>query len=484
MRTKTSLTRLLVAGLVIGSGVAVGSGLVSANGSARIAEAAVVRPDLYWVRPAGASQVPGPDSRVEVHALDGASTYTSWQMHAPLPGTGASVAQWRFVIGDANADDIPDLYGLNVAANGGRNTNIHVYDGKTRFTTTLVNQQLPDIGGASDARRHTFFAADYDNDGRDDLYAVDASGGGTGVHVFDAGDRFESFLAHRVLPVGGQADLSKWQFAGGDVDGDGRADVYMFNGSNANNTRTSVHVTTAASGYRTASTNRVLPGFVQTTSDRFRFSVADHDGDGKGDVFGIDSQSGTSTAVHVIYAGSGFTTGIHRPTAMAAFNLSLNPTITAWKPTPAKTNPTGIRQKIAKYANDEVGVRAAGCDKYHPQCDGGATPWCAMFATWVWEKAGVAGVPRGEFVARGLGKWGKNRGLFSGTPRVGDWVIWGPPDGAVGGHVDIVVAVHSATEIVVVGGNFSDKVTKRTVNPRSDTTRGHTVSGYVSPPGA
>jgi hypothetical protein len=96
----------------------------------------------------------------------------------------------------------------------------------------------------------------------------------------------------------------------------------------------------------------------------------------------------------------------------------------------------------------------------------------------------VAGVPRDNFVARGLGLWGKNRGLFHSTPQVGDWAIYGPPDGVVGGHVDVVVAVHSATEIVVVGGNVGNRVYKDTIDPRTYRMRGLLISGYVSPPGA
>lgn len=488
MRTNTKRWGpLLAAGLAMGAGlVAVPVSGVQAQVPAQVQ--AVVVPDLYWVRPAGASGVPGASTRVEVHALDGATTYTTWAMHAPSSATGADNAQWKFVVGDANADDVPDLYALNVKANSSRNTNIHVFDGRTRYTTTLVNQVLPDIGAAFDMARYRFFAADLDADGRDDLYAVDASGGRTAVHVFDAGDRFESFLAHRLLPGIGQVDLNRWQFAGGDVDGDHRADVYMIDGGDAVNKTTAVHITSAKGGYARSETNRVLPGFLNAPYQRFRFSVADFDGDGKSDVYGIDSQSGngTNTAVHIITAGSGFTAGIHRPTAMGAFNLAQDPILTAWAPTAAVTHPTTIRKKIAKLANDEVGARESACDRYHPSCNEGALAWCAMFATWTWQNAGVAGVPRNTFVARALGKWGKDRGLFHSTPQVGDWAIYGPPDGKRGGHVDVVVAVHSATEIVVVGGNVSDRVTKRTINPQTARMGEDNVliSGYVSPPGA
>ena len=482
-RSRTRRLRWLVAGLVVASGVAgVGVALPAA-------QAAVAEPDVFWVRPSGASA--GPDSKVEVHVLDGASTYTKWQTHVATSHAGVSPREWRFVVGDANGDDVADLYMLSVAAGDNTRTDLHVYDGRTRFTTTLLNQVLPGIGATSDATRYQFFAADMDADGRDDLYAVDARDNGgknTAVHVFDAGDRFESFLAHRRLPVVGGADLQRWQFGGGDVDGDNRADVYMIDGADDGGKYTAVHITPASNGYTAATINRRLHGLAGTNASRWRFSVADQNGDGRGDVFGIDSQDngGKDTAVHIAYADTAFTTGTHRRTILTAFDLAKNPTITAWKSTPARTNPTTLGQKIAKRANDEVGVREAACDRYHPRCDAGELAWCAMFATWTWEMSGVKGVPRDTFVARGLGLWGKNHGLFHATPKVGDWAIYGPPDGATGGHVDVVVAVHSATEIVVVGGNVSDRVTKRTINPKTARSGADNVliSGYVSPPGS
>ncbi len=168
--------------------------------------------------------------------------------------------------------------------------------------------------------------------------------------------------------------------------------------------------------------------------------------------------------------------------------LSADPS-TCTSTTPA--NP--IRGKIASLALGEVGTGEASCDKYNDGCNHGANDWCAMFATWTWSTAGVSGVPRGTWVARGLGKWGVDHGLFKsrsgsahGSPKPGDWAIYGAPDGTTGGHVDVVTAVHPDGTLTVVGGNVSNKVTKRTIDP--DTARSGAdnvlISGYVTPPGA
>jgi len=168
--------------------------------------------------------------------------------------------------------------------------------------------------------------------------------------------------------------------------------------------------------------------------------------------------------------------------------LSANPgTCTSTAPT------NQLRSKIATLVKNEVGTVEADCDKYHSSCDGGRVAWCAMFATWSWATAGVSGVPRGQWYAQGLGKWGVDHGLFRyrsgsnhGSPKIGDWAVYGPPQAEGGGHVDVVTAVHPDGTLTVVGGNVSNKVSKRTIDP--DTARmgadNVLISGYVSPPGA
>lgn len=115
-----------------------------------------------------------------------------------------------------------------------------------------------------------------------------------------------------------------------------------------------------------------------------------------------------------------------------------------------------------------------------------------MFAKWVWKQAGVSSVPSTNF-ARGLGAWGQSNGLFKsrsgsakGSPKIGDWVIYGTPEDASGGHVQIITAVHPDGTLTVVGGNQSDAVRKSVIDP--DTARSGAddlaISGYVTPPGA
>ncbi|MGN9786939.1 CHAP domain-containing protein [Nonomuraea sp. ZG12] len=158
-------------------------------------------------------------------------------------------------------------------------------------------------------------------------------------------------------------------------------------------------------------------------------------------------------------------------------------------PQAAAANAAPSRGVIAATANAEVGTTGDGnqCQKYGPLC----ADWCAMFATWVWERAGVAGGPRTTYVATAIGSWGADRGLFKrrssgGKPLPGDIVVYGEPGSGTGGHVSIVHTVHGDGTITTIDGNYNNRVAKRSINPATARAgaRDVLISGYVSPPGA
>ncbi|MGP3949732.1 peptidoglycan-binding protein [Streptomyces sp. 7N604] len=143
---------------------------------------------------------------------------------------------------------------------------------------------------------------------------------------------------------------------------------------------------------------------------------------------------------------------------------------------PAPPAQGSTRQKIVSIAASQLGVRETGsnCNPY-----GSCDAWCAMFGTWVWQKAGV-NVPHRAFTGdwftwglrNGHSSWGY-RGL-----RPGDAVMYGsgPASTSTSKHVDLVEQVHANGTITVIGGNVSDKVTRRVKNPA---TAG--IYGYVRP---
>lgn len=120
--------------------------------------------------------------------------------------------------------------------------------------------------------------------------------------------------------------------------------------------------------------------------------------------------------------------------------------------------PIDLRRAL-EVADNEIGYRESGNNhqKYSPAVPGlewsQNQPWCATFTCWVFLQAG--GKPGEDFpltasCAQQVA-WGKQRGRFYSSPRVGDLALFGP-NGAT--HVEIVVAVNGG-QITTIGGNTS-----------------------------
>jgi len=116
-------------------------------------------------------------------------------------------------------------------------------------------------------------------------------------------------------------------------------------------------------------------------------------------------------------------------------------------------------KKLIDILESQIGYRESGNNhqKYSPAVPGlewsQNQPWCATFNSWAYLKAGLK--PNVDFpvTASCLAgvSWYKSRGRWSGTPKVGSQVFYGPNGGT---HVEIVVAVSGST-ITTIGGNTS-----------------------------
>ncbi|BAJ27130.1 MULTISPECIES: CHAP domain-containing protein [Kitasatospora] len=186
--------------------------------------------------------------------------------------------------------------------------------------------------------------------------------------------------------------------------------------------------------------------------------------------------------------GTGAGCFARRVLALLAVVLTLTG-LAVFGPAPAASAAT--RPGIVAVAQAEVGVsEPSGCDKYGIDCSN--LGWCAAFARWVWGQAGVSPVPDTN-VARGVGKWGVDHGLFKyrsnggGNPQPGDIVVYGTPADVSGGHVGIVESVNSDGTITTIEGNYSQKVTRRSHIDPATAIGGQDalhISGYVAPPNA
>jgi hypothetical protein len=100
----------------------------------------------------------------------------------------------------------------------------------------------------------------------------------------------------------------------------------------------------------------------------------------------------------------------------------------------------------------------------------GVGPWCAYFASWAAQQAGI---PLGE-QGQGFGAvsavwdWAQRTGRTSAQAAPGELIVWGAR------HVGIVESVDPNGTIHTIEGNSSDRVSRRTYGPD-----GGGATGYV-----
>jgi hypothetical protein len=114
----------------------------------------------------------------------------------------------------------------------------------------------------------------------------------------------------------------------------------------------------------------------------------------------------------------------------------------------------GAHGDIVKIAVGQLGPSRGGenyCNPYGP-CE----EWCALFATWVWESAGIA-IPRYPFVGS-IYDWAKRHTRVlpaTAKPAPGDLVLYGtgPQNGNTSPHMGVVAQVWPDGEIDTVEGD-------------------------------
>lgn len=238
----------------------------------------------------------------EVHIYDGATNFATPLLHTGtmLHETGEN---FEFEVADWNGDGTMDLVAIKKNATGTGSTEIHVYDGKTNFSTALLHTgtMLHETGN-----NFEFEIADWNNDGKLDLAAFKKSETGTAsteVHVFDGATNFVSALLHTGTALHETGD--NFHLGLVDHNRDGVLDMVAIKQNGTGSQSTEVHIFDGASNF---STPLMQSGTaLQETAGNFAFDIADWNADGRADLAAIkQSQTGTGTTeVHIVNAALG-----------------------------------------------------------------------------------------------------------------------------------------------------------------------------------
>jgi hypothetical protein len=152
-----------------------------------------------------------------------------------------------------------------------------------------------------------FLVADWNNDGRPDLVAIQKANtttNSTEVHILSGASSFQEFILHKGTGLGNTDETFK--FAMADWNGDGRLDLVAIKKSRTGTNSTEVHILSAASNFQ----NFILQTgtCLGETDDTFDFMVTHWNGHERPDLVAIKkSNTGTnSTEVHILSGESNF----------------------------------------------------------------------------------------------------------------------------------------------------------------------------------
>jgi hypothetical protein len=227
------------------------------------------------------------------HTNESLALYTSrgsdveprWVSTAQLPGWDFFTAGDRFLVADFDGDGKDDLYVYNFS-----DFDIPFF-GMLRSTgdgfecVRRFDQVLP--GWDAMAPGDQFFVADFDGDGRDDLYAFNGKDFDVGFlgMLRSTGSDLQFVRRYDDILPGWDNMAPNDQFLAGDFDGDKREDLYVFNGKDFPGTGYLLMLrSTGAEVVDVARYDQKLPMWEEMMPGD-QFLVADFDGDKRKDLY-------------------------------------------------------------------------------------------------------------------------------------------------------------------------------------------------------
>jgi hypothetical protein len=209
-----------------------------------------------------------------------------------------------FAMADWDNDGVADLVAVKKSRTGSGHTEVHITSGLSNFQEFIfqIGTALPQT---DDSFAYAF--ADWDLDGRLDLFAISKSHTGTGiteVHILSGGSNFQEFIGH--FGTGLHETDNTFEFAVADWDRDGRPDLLIVSKAHTGSGHTEVHILSGASDFQEFidQTGTAMPETAATAE----FEVGDWDLDGQPDLLAIGrAHTGSGhTEVRILSGASNF----------------------------------------------------------------------------------------------------------------------------------------------------------------------------------
>ena len=278
--------------------------------------------DLYVVKKNGVS-------KTEVRGLNRLTNYQTYIFPntASILGKTGSDESWNFDFGKFNADAAYDMYAIKKMGASGK-TEVHVVSGSGGFKTYLMNVATI-LGQTGTDNSWEFKVADYNQDGKPDLYAIKKQGvgGRLEIRVLNGANNFQTYLLSTATALSSIPSNYAWNFELGDFNGDGKPDLYAIKKVSGTG-KTEIQILNAAGNFNSFLLSRTtLLG--QTGSDNaWSFKVGDYNRDGVLDVYAIKKMGASGkTEVFVMNGANQFQSYL----AIIATTLGTTGTDASWK---------------------------------------------------------------------------------------------------------------------------------------------------------
>jgi hypothetical protein len=235
--------------------------------------------------------------KTEVHILSGSSGFKSFLLQT---GTGLHQTDqtFDFQMSDWDRDGKLDLFAIKKSGTGSRKTEIHILSGASNFQNFIFQS-----GTALQEtdQRFDFQVADWNQDNKPDLIAIQKSGTGTNsteLHVLSGASNFGTFLlqtgtALHETPANFEFFVTNW-------DQDNALDLVAVKKAETASNKTEVHVLSGVDNYD----QFILQTYtaLHTTNENWSFAITDFDRDSKKELFSIARKNtGTKTTeVHIL----------------------------------------------------------------------------------------------------------------------------------------------------------------------------------------
>lgn len=167
------------------------------------------------------------------------------------------------------------------------------------FQQFLLHTGTPLVGDV-----FSYAVADWNGDGKQDLFAIKRWNTGTGtteVHILSGASNYQQFLFQKGVPLASGGDFD---YAVADWDGDYVPDLIAIQRLHTGTGRIEVHILSGRSNFQ----QFVLHTGTPLVGDDFSYVVGDYNGDRKPDLFAIKKRNtGTGTVeLHVLSGASNF----------------------------------------------------------------------------------------------------------------------------------------------------------------------------------